>query len=194
MLKKNESKIMKKLFDNLTRTYTINELSHVLGQKYVQTYRTVRELEKKKLIKLDVCGKSKVISPDFSEYQLRHLAVEIERTLQIKDKQVWKIYDKLTDIDKNFICVLFGSHANNTQRKDSDIDLLFVVKDTERFERDIRNRLALYNVDIQVVTEDNLLEMWRKKELNVGNEILERHVLLSGYEQFLRLLRRKDGY
>ena len=50
MLKKDELKVLKLLFDDLTRSLTISDISRILKQKYFQTYRTISSLQKIKLI------------------------------------------------------------------------------------------------------------------------------------------------
>ncbi|MFW6450434.1 MAG: nucleotidyltransferase domain-containing protein [Nanoarchaeota archaeon] len=192
MFKKNEYKVLEKLFDDLSRSHTINQLSLALGQKYMQTHRTIKELYEKNVITLKKVGNNLLVGPDFSIYHPEYICVEIQRTLKA-DKSIIPIYKELCELDKDFVCILFGSYANNTHTKNSDIDLLF-IQDEPGFEREIRSMLSLYNVDVQVINEKSLFEMWGKNELNVGNEILKKHMVLFGYEQFLTLLRKKNGY
>jgi len=89
---------------------------------------------------------------------------------------------------------LEGSTAKGTYKEESDIDILFIIPDAypyAAFEKKIKHALTISPLDIQITTEKGLLEMWQHPlQLNVGNEILKKHILLRGAEAFF-LLRKK---
>lgn len=149
----------------------------------------------KKLVNIKSAGKSKIIKLDFSEYHKEYIQAEMERTSAfLKKQEINLIHKTILQIDRQFICLLFGSTLDN---KKSDVDLLFVISnDSEagKFERIIKNKLSLYNADINVISEENLFEMWAQpQKLNLGNEILKKHIVLFGAEKFINLLRQQYG-
>ena len=73
MLNKDELKVLSVLFDDLSKDVTISDISRILKQKYPQTYRTILELDKKKLIKIKKIGKSKVIKLDFEKFHPEYI-------------------------------------------------------------------------------------------------------------------------
>jgi hypothetical protein len=194
MLKKDEIKVLKLLFSDLTKNFTIMDLSRELNQKYVQTYRTIMSLVKSNDIYLESIGNSKVVKVDLTRFNLNYAIAEIERLRDnLKNKTLSLIHKRIIELKSNFVCLLFGSQVNNHSSK-SDFDLLFVIPsefNLNLFEKKVKNQLIPYNCDINVVTEKSLLEMWSNpKKLNVGNEILKKHLILYNAEHFLNLLKK----
>ena len=194
MLKKDELKILKLLFADLTRDLTIMDISKELGQKYVQTYRTIRNLVGNNVVKITSVGNCKLVNLNLSKYNPNYTITEIERQTDIcKNKNINLVQKQILEINKNFVCILFGSQVKKAQPK-SDIDLLFVIPNEysyNLFEKKVKQQLAPYNCDVTIVSEESLFNMWaRPKRLNVGNEILKNHVVLYGSEQFLNLLKK----
>lgn len=197
MLSPTETKILKLLFDDLTREYTIRGISLNLNLPYPQIHRSIGSLSEKKLIKLMLQGKSIIINLALEEKNDEYVQVENERKRDLINKyKIIRIF--LSDLEKvsynQFICILFGSYAEKTAKKSSDLDLLFVIPeeyDYDKFERNIKNTIVVSNVDINITTEKGLLEMWNNPmKLNVGNELLKKHILFCGAEQFLKLRRQ----
>lgn len=195
MLNKNEMKILEKLLDNLSLEFTLLGMSKALKQKYSQTYKSVKSLIKQDLIKVKNAGKSRMIELDFSKYHPDYAAAELER-LKKALKNIPMVFNKILKINKQFTCILFGSYASGKFKKSSDIDLLFIIPkeyDLAKFERLVKNNLSMYNVDINIATEDNLFEMWAApKRINVGNELFKNHIVLLGTESFINLMRKKN--
>jgi len=197
MLSSTELKILKLLFEDLTKEYSIREISLILNLPYPQTHRAISSLLEKKLIKKQQKGKSWIISLVLEEVNEDYVCIEIERKRDIVSK--YKIIKVLTeDLERvrynHYVCILFGSYAEKKASKSSDIDLLLVIPeeyDFEKFEKIIKNVVTLTKVDFNITTDKGLLEMWNNPmKLNVGNEILKKHVVMFGAEQFLRLRRR----
>lgn len=190
---KNEIKVLKVLFKDLSARLTISDIARKLKQKYFQTYRTIKSLEKLGLVNISSIGKSKILELDLSKYHPEYTLVEIERSKETC-KKISIILNHILQINKQFVCVLFGSYAENKQKPGSDIDLLFIIPEEynySKFEKKIKSELSLYNCDINITTEKGLLEMWsHPKKLNIGNELLQNHVVLYGTERFINLLRQ----
>jgi len=197
MLSKTEYAILKLLFDDLTRKYTMREMALILELPYPQIHRSISSLFQKKLIHKEEQGKSMVISLVLEELKEEYSMVELERKKELLEKySLIKVLVKdLETVRFNqFIIVIFGSHAEKKAKTNSDIDILLVIPeeyDYETFEKAIKHALTLSKVDLNITTEKGLLEMWSHPlKLNVGNEILKKHVVLLGAEAFLRLRRK----
>ncbi len=196
MLNKNEMKILEKMIENLSSEFTLLGMSKALNQKYSQTYKSIKSLIKQGLVKIKQVGKSKVIKLDFSKYHTEYAIAEIERLKEtIKNKNVLIAFNKILKINKQFTCILFGSYALRQFKKDSDMDLLFIIPNeynTHKFEKIVENNLSIHKVDINIVTEDSLFEMWAAPEkLNVGTELFKNHIVLIGAESFINLVRKR---
>jgi predicted nucleotidyltransferase len=197
MLCKNEIRILEDLFVDLTKENTISGISIALDQRYPQTHRDIEKLESKSLIKIKKIGQSKVVKLDFSSFHPEYSLVETERLLKkTKNPDLRALLEKLVRINQQFTCLLFGSYASGKSKKESDIDLLFIIPkeyEMQKFEKIVKNSLILERIDINIITEDSLFEMWSAPEkLNVGNEILKNHIVLSGSDYFIGLLGKKN--
>ncbi|MBI4919469.1 nucleotidyltransferase domain-containing protein [archaeon] len=171
------------------------DLSRELKQKYFQTYRTIKNLNKTNDVKIKNVGKSKVVKLDLTRCNQNYVLAESERAEDVCKRISLKIVrEDLQKISKNFVCVLFGSQVNKP-KENSDIDLLFLIPkeyDYGKFENIARNALmSVGNVDVNIAFEESLHEMLAHPEkFNVGNELLKKHVVLYGAEHFLNLLRK----
>lgn len=95
--------------------------------------------------------------------------------------------------EDSFVLLVFGSAVISD--KPGDIDILLIVKDIQQVEP---NEKILYNVarnyhsvkfDINVVCFASVYEMLASREqLNVMNEVLNKHIIMHGAETFYRLL------
>ena len=152
MLQKNELKILKTLCKDFTRVLTITDIAKELKQKYVQSHRTIYKLEKAKVISLKKVGKSKVVKLNLQESHQEYNIAENERTAELCKKNINIALTKknIQEINKNLICILFGSQTKK-QKPKSDIDLLFVLPEEynmESYEREIKKGLIARNTDI----------------------------------------------
>ncbi|MBU0629153.1 MAG: nucleotidyltransferase domain-containing protein [Nanoarchaeota archaeon] len=196
MLNKNETKILEKLVEKISLDLTLSDLSKELKQKYPQTHKSIQNLEKTGIIKIKDIGKSRIVKLDFSKNHPEYSIAEIERLNQaVKNKEIQIVLNKILNINKQFVCILFGSYASSTFKKDSDIDLLFIIPeeyDEDKFEKITKNSLSANNADINIIKEGSLFEMWAAPDkLNVGNELLKSHIVLAGAEYFMNLVRKK---
>lgn len=188
LLKQNELQILEYLFDDLTKSHTVSSISNQINQEYAQTHRVVKGLEIKKLITLTRIGKSNQINLNLKKYFEEFIIIEVIRGKKIPLK-IQKVISRLLLFEEQLCVVLFGSYANDTQKKGSDIDLLIICDDKVKLK--LKNKLSLYDCDINFTTSAELLSMWNSTKINVGNEILKKHKILMGQDYFIRLLFQK---
>src|SRR3989338_1584929 len=196
MLKKDELKVLKSLFDDLTTDLTIMDIARILKQKYFQTYMTIKNLAKSGDVIIKNVGKSNVVKLDIAKYNTNYIIAEIERTNNIckKNTSVKLVTEDIKRINKQFVCILFGIQVKKPKLK-SDIDLLFLIPkeyDYGSFEKEVRYALiARGKLDINIAFDESLHEMLSNPaKFNVGNELLKKHIVLYGAEHFLNLLRK----
>lgn len=146
---------------------------------------TLNSLEKHGILSSKIKGNSKYFflnrkNPLIKEYIL---LTEIENTLlffknNIKISQVFDKIDK-----KNKIMCIFGSYAKGIQKKDSDLDLLIIGKTDEN---EIKKIGELFNIKISIKKGSlNDFKELLEKNNPLMNEILENHIIISGYEEFI---------
>ncbi len=197
MLKKDEMKVLKILCEDFTKDLTITDIAKTLKQKYVQTHRTIYNLNRSKSIHIKSIGKSKVIKLNLNKNHQEYVIAEIERANDLckKNRLISIVKKDIQELNKNYICILFGSQTKKSKPK-SDIDLLFIIPqeyNLEEFEREAKKRLIARNTDITIIHEDSMHNMWSNpQKLNLGNEILTNHIFLYGAEHFFNLLRKHN--
>src|SRR3990167_5556174 len=140
-----ESTIIKFLIENKNEELNILKISKSLKMDYKNVYSIIKRLEKASLVKIETFGQSSRIKLNKIVHPLIFEA-EFERRKEIlKDKNIAVILSsfKRGIKSKLYILLLFGSYANKTQTKNSDIDLMLICADglEDAFEK-YANRVA----------------------------------------------------
>lgn len=124
MLNKNKVKVLEKLIENINLDLTLLDMSKALDQKYSQTYNSVQSLSKKGLINIKKIGKSKVVKLDFLAYHPEYAMIEMERLSKIiKHKNIFALFTKILNINKQFVCTLYGSYADAIEQAEELLQL-----------------------------------------------------------------------
>jgi predicted nucleotidyltransferase len=185
-----ELQIASEITKDLTKARSINKLKSTLNKQYRPVYLAVQKMLKKDILKKDSNG---LIVPLFEETFIFEYA-ERKRASEIRSKELKIIAKKLENIkDSFFSAVLFGSSVN---QKGSDIDLLLIISDlgdTEEFGIKARKAFSSFlpKIDLNIINEKSCYEMLnRPNQLNVMNEILKNHLVLFGFENFYRIIKR----
>jgi len=196
-LTKTEVAILKFLTGKLTAYSTIREIAKNINQDYRITYYSVQNLAKKGIVEkvrkanITLCKISLMADAQILSYIEYLRAVEFLHRFReiklIKDELLSKISIH------SFTAILFGSYVKGTYKKQSDLDLLFLIPD-KKFEKEISiavasvERISPMGIHETVLTYENFAELLKEKE-NISREILEGHIILYGGEAFYRLLR-----
>ena len=158
-----------------------------IANKFKMNQKTVsnilNKLEKEGILKYSTEGKNKY-------YFLNKLNPGIKDTLRMleiarKNKFIQK-YSKLSDLfyvlEKRAegIVVIFGSYANSTSNKDSDLDIFIIGKI-----KDVGDLENLYNIKINIIKSSK--EKFNKEDVFI-KEITKNHILLKGVENFTDLI------
>ena len=195
-----------KILGNLLRTPLESKSMHQLAKEtklsYVTVFKIIPILVKKELVKLEKKGKSSLISVNLEKADISKLssAILYERRQFLRkhlgiNVLLNDIMEKLAD--ELYVSVLFGSFAKGTSKKDSDIDLLFIIskkEDTDRFKEKINKVLGLFpqKVEYNVVVTESFMAMLNEK-YTVGWSILRHGLVLFGAEQYYSMVREYVG-
>jgi len=146
---------------------------------------TLEELEKVGVLSSKVAGNRRYFflnkqNPLGEKYIL---LTEIANSIRFlkKHPKVSQIFEK---INKGWIICIFGSYAKGTERKDSDLDLFVVGNIDEKKIKDIGKDYNL-KINIKSGSKSDFAGLLRNRH-PLMNEILENHVLVFGYEAFIR--------
>lgn len=192
----NNTRVIMALLENEGKNISIAQLSNRIGMDYKNVYNSVKGLENKELIILERFGNAfncilnKKVHPIIfeAEYERRKNLLE--------DKNILILHKKLNALNFTFIALIFGSYAKGTYSKNSDIDLM-VIGEKNR-EKEIERIISLLPLNIHYLffTYEEFLTMERSREFNVVLEAIKRNIILTGIEDYYRLMenagQRKD--
>lgn len=181
--------VMEEMSKDLTRKWSINEISKKLNKHYRPVHAAAQSLLKQGFL---IKNKNKLVEPSLSNNILLELAEK--QRLTNHNKEIRIMSDKLSKMNTVFFsAILFGSSVH---KKGNDIDILIIVPDSgeiQAFQRYVEVALGSFysKVDLNIISEANCYEMLNKpNQLNVMNEILKKHLVLYGEQNFYNLLKR----
>ena len=185
---------MEEITKNLSRRWSINELSKKINKHYRPVYAATQSLIKEGFL---VKNQNKLIEPVFKNTLMLELA-ERQRIIKHNNKEIKIIKKKLSRLKTVFFsAVLFGSSVNKNGK---DIDILIIIPDSgeiSNFQKQVEVKLGSFSskVDLNIISEESCYEMLNNpNQLNVMNEIMKNHLVLYGEEGFYNILHRwKDG-
>lgn len=184
---KSEIKILRLLLGNKEERFTIKKIAEALAINYRIAYEQVMNLEKENLIKITKTGNSKVCEFTY-EFDQRVFEAEYERRKEIfKNKDFLVLYSRLAELKFPFIALLFGSQARGKANKHSDIDILSIGGD----QKEIKIIFSMWpeKIHLTQVSYEEFINMARSKELTVVSEAIKNNIILSGIEEYYRLLK-----
>ncbi len=205
--KDTELKIVGHLLRNPLESMSLHQLANATKLSYVTVHGVVPHLVRKKLVRVEKKGRAHLISVDLERAQIEDvsagsfflrklflrkypflalLAVEINEVLQ----------------GKFYTVIVFGSYAQEKPRKDSDVDMLFLIPSEEMREeyvKSLQHVFSLYpalKIDYNVIPAVHFTEMLAQK-YSVGRSVFQHGIVLFGAEYYYGLVRdyvRTKGY
>ncbi|HLD05696.1 MAG TPA: nucleotidyltransferase domain-containing protein [Candidatus Nanoarchaeia archaeon] len=178
--------ILRLLIESQEVSFNIRKISLLRKINYKSAYNAIKALEKEQVITARKIGNTtecyfnKNFNP--SVFTVEHL----RREELLKNIDFKVIYKKLSRIKKPLIAILFGSYANKTATKHSDIDILSISDSPEDIEKEL-SLLAL-NIHHTGIRYEDFQHMLKSKELSVVSEAVKKNILLVGIEEYYRLI------
>ncbi len=192
---KTETRILELLASRPTRKFTIREISRLIKKDLKIVHTSIQRLLKNNFFLKD-------------EHQ--HLHLNYHANLQdlaymenLRKEKFFHRYPaiKITAADflrktrfSFFMLLVFGSYAEGNPRKESDLDLLAILPEEDRnhaFERELHSvfSLSFPKFQPQVISLASFKEMIVKRdEINIINEVLNKHIIIFGGELYYKLL------
>ncbi|MDD4354198.1 MAG: nucleotidyltransferase domain-containing protein [Candidatus Nanoarchaeia archaeon] len=179
-------KTLKFFADNKQNSYSIKKVSENLKMSYKLVYKEILALQKEGLISIFSAGKAKMCSFNY-KFNSKIVEAEEERKKELfKNKDMQLLYTRIMSIKQPlFIFLVFGSYANKTYNKSSDIDVCIITND-----KIMKTKLneILESTPIKVhlndFTSEEFLSMLSTNKENVAHEILKNNIILYGIESF----------
>ncbi|MFH0859854.1 MAG: nucleotidyltransferase domain-containing protein [Candidatus Altiarchaeota archaeon] len=172
---------------DLNASYHGSGIAHKsrLNQKTVAN--TLNSLEGEGLLRSRIVGKNKEFRLCFDDREkvMRFLlSLENARSARFLDEHP-RIKEFVAKTKPHFrgIVVVFGSYAKETQKKDSDLDLLSVG---EYDAKQVGEVAELYGIHVSVknMRLKDFIQALREKDLFI-NEVVSGHMIIRGIESYL---------
>ena len=179
----NKLKILNFLGKNIKKSFTMHELSKKLKIPYTSFHRTIKQINTLLIIK--EIGKAKTIMLNHKPIIKSYLTISSEEEKKEFLKKNPIIKKICNEIKTNDVVVLFGSYAQNSQTKSSDIDL-FIINNKGKKSISFSKYELLFRKKINPIfmTKKEFKLMLREKEENVGKQVLINHIVLNNPEKF----------
>ena len=141
-------------------------------------------LEKEKLLKSKVEGKNKYFSLNLDNIYTRSYLLQSEI---FKLDNFLRHYPEfktfLKSIHSNILIIIFGSFAKLKADKNSDLDILVISKEEQKFP----NHLIPYKIHQINLSEDSFKKAIKEKE-TIIKEIEENHVILNNASSYVNII------
>lgn len=196
-LNKSTVKVLELFTGHITESFTLREVARRIKMHVSLAHRAIKPLIEEKIILQD---KHKNLSLNYKIHHETLAFVEYIRRDELLNKVKYKDIDLFAAevINKikedNFILLVFGSIINSD--KPRDIDILLIVDNIDKVdfhEKFLHNIASNYTLPFEerVISLESVYEILAKRdELNVMNEVLNKHIILYGAESFYRLIQR----
>ena len=178
--------IMKSL-NKKTKTWIFNTLKHLVKNKILNSNRKSN---------LDI----------YSLNLSNPISLKILDFLEIKESINFERLDLISDIInkipvKAYCLIVFGSYAENKQKKDSDIDISILInnKEDEKKIKPYLNDIKLnykIKVDDHYILFNEFIEMLTRSEENLGKQIFRKHKIFYNSDIYYNLIKEayKNGF
>lgn len=198
MLTKKQFSIFGAFIGNIFREYSYKELKKLSNEKSNNAFQlAVKEFKKENLIKEKKVGTSRLYTlnteNEFVYYYLSLIAqLKLSKQASEEIRLLKKELEKYTLF---YSLVVFGSYANNTYKKDSDLDIAIIVQDKTK-EKDIKIALnsignkALIKIDAHIITVREFLEMLKVDYENLGKQIAIKNLPIHNINIFYNMIKK----
>lgn len=157
------------LLDNPDYKHTIKEIADETSGSYNSVKNFLEDLNEFGIIEFQKKGNLRLVrykaSNKYHEIIKSLFSAELKKFKQIANEYASKIYSKKNLRDKIISIGLFGSVARNSADKDSDVDILILVKENEFVEevkKISRRKASKFTNDTEIVPVIETLEEFKK--------------------------------
>ena len=197
MLTKTQIRIFEQFLKNVFAEYTYKDIKTLSKEKSNDTFHSaIQRFKNEELVHEKIIGKSKLYSIRLSnEISYSYLSIAALNKL---NKNIRKILQELIDeIDRYTIfysLVIFGSYADNTQTKKSDLDIAIIIENKYK-EHEIKtainsiSKISLIDLDCHIITKEEFLEMLKADYENLGKQIARKNLPIHNNYIFYKIIK-----
>ena len=183
---------------NIFKKYTFKELKAFTNENSNSVIQdSIKKFKENNLINEESIANLKLYSLNTSNEQCFNILQEKlhENLDHLALKSINLLKKNIEDVEFFYSIIIFGSYAQNKQKKNSDLDILLLVKDysnKKELEIVIKNTTlkSLINLDIHIIDINDFLKMLKEPEENLGKEIARKNYPVHNIGLFYKLLQK----
>ncbi len=166
----------------------------MLNKNYPKVFEAIKSLEKDFVISIKKAGKSSICEINTNEKTLSLLSVIESEFLFEKNNLPLSNINKIKNKIKSpfYTFIICGSYAEGKQKPNSDLDIAIVIPDSEnkkQYQIALKEgELMIPEVHGYVFTNEEFYQMLTNKEFNYGKELIKKHIIYYGAEQYYKTL------
>lgn len=188
MLNENIFKVLSLFIGDYQKEVYGREAARELGMNQKTVSNVLLRLGKENILRSKTEGRNKVYRLNLSNPALMHVLSMVEEEKAVRFREESGLgRDFIDEIIKSRspLVIIFGSYANGTQKKDSDVDILVLSP----FDADLSDVQKFYKIkaSIKEYTEKELKEALRSGDYLI-TEVLRKHIVLVGSDIFVKMV------
>ena len=196
MLNNNVFKVMSLFLSDYSNQIHGWEAARELNMNQKTVSNVLSKMEKENILRSRTEGRNKIYRLNLMNPGIMHVLAmtEEERTLRFRTDTVLKeLIHELIKSNSPMV-VVFGSYADGTNKKGSDIDILVLSP----FQADLSKIEMFYKIktSIKEYTEEEFREALKSGDFLI-KEVLRNHVVLYGVDLFVKMvleeIHERDG-
>jgi len=173
------------IFEEFIKDYKTKLTGSFIAKRKKLNQKTVsnilKKLEKDNILKSTKQGRNKLYFLNLENTEIIKkfiTSVESQRTIIFYNKNpiIKEIINKIYNHIEGII-IIFGSYANNSQKTDSDLDVLIIGKTKDN---EIEKIADTYNIEINLKIYPKL-----NKKDHLIKEVIKNHIIIKGTEEFI---------
>ena len=177
------------------KEFTYKEIKEYSKEKSNSlTQNAINAFTKEELIIKKTIGNMLLYSLNLeNEAVFSYFSLIISEQLPKTAKLSLKILSKETRDITFLSTAIFGSYVNNTHTEKSDLDIVLLVnseKEKKTCELSIKSvkLKSILNIDAQVFTKNEMLQMFKDKDENLGKQIAKKHLAIHNQAIFYSII------
>jgi predicted nucleotidyltransferase len=188
MLNKNKFKVLSLFSGDYKKEVYGREAARELSMNQKTVSNILKRLEKENILRSKMEGRNKVYRLNHSNPALMHVLsiIEEEKAVQFREGSGLgrDFIDEILNT-KSPLVIIFGSYANGTQKRNSDVDIIALspfdvnLSDVEKFYK--------IKASVKEYTEEEFIEAFRSGDFFI-TEVIRNHVVLVGSDLFVKML------
>ena len=195
MLTKKQLKIIDAFRKNLGGKLTAEQLRNIAKIKSNNfLYRALSNAMHEGVITTQAIGKSLLYHLEINHKSASYLGVLGSELYTPPLEILYEIEKEITKKTVFFTALVFGSYANRTQKKGSDLDIAVIVKEKKEAQLVVAilesiKRKEIISIDPHVFTMFDFTKMLNADEENLGKQIVKNHLVFYNPDLFYNIIK-----